>query len=347
MKIFRAVEEVPSSLGRSIATVGNFDGVHCGHQQVLKEVVRSAREKNAQAVAVTFDPHPLQVLRPNAAPRLITPEDRKEALLAQAGLDMLLVIPFSLEFSRTTPAEFARDILAGKLRAIEVHEGENFHFGHNARGTTAQLSELGSQFGFSVKSYPVMMLRGCPVSSSEIRRLLSEGKVSRARHLLGRVFSIVAGVERGRGYGHKYTVPTINLGAYDGLIPAHGVYITRTRVGEESFNSVTNIGTRPTFGEASFAIESHLLNFHPLEITPETAVETAFLYRLRPEIKFPSVDALKEQIGKDVRKAQKYFFRSLDALRIPDSSRIPDLSQSPERSEGSISTRRSSGRSPA
>lgn len=307
MKIFRALEEVPSDLGPSVVTVGNFDGVHCGHQHVLKEVVRRAKETGGRAVAVTFDPHPLQVLRPEVAPRLITPPKRKEALLAQAGVDALLVIPFTLEFSRTTPVEFARDVLAGKLRAIEAHEGENFHFGHKARGTTAQLSELGGQFGFSVRSYPVMMLRGCPVSSSEIRRLLSQGGVSRARHLLGRVFSIVAGVERGRGYGQKYTVPTINLSHYDGLLPGHGVYVTRTRVGEERFDSVTNVGTRPTFGEASFAVESHLLNFHPLTITPETEIETAFLYWLRPEIKFPSVEALKQQIERDVRRAQRYF----------------------------------------
>jgi riboflavin kinase / FMN adenylyltransferase len=307
MKIFRTLAEVPSNLGPGVVSVGNFDGVHCGHQQVLKEVVSRAREKNASAVAVTFDPHPLQVLRPEAAPRLITPAVQKETLLAQTGLDALLVIPFSLEFSRTTPEEFARDVLAGKLKAIEVHEGENFHFGHKARGTTAQLSELGSQFGFSVKSYPVMMLRGCPVSSSEIRRLLTEGQISRARHLLGRVFSVVTGVERGRGYGQKYTVPTVNFSHYDGLAPAHGVYVTRTRVSKESFNSVTNVGMRPTFGEASFAIESHLLNFHPLNITPETEVETEFLYWLRREIKFPSVEALKEQIGKDVRRAHRYF----------------------------------------
>lgn len=316
MKIFRALEQVPSDLGPSIVTVGNFDGVHCGHQQVLKEVVRRAREAHTRAVAVTFHPHPLQVLRPEAAPLLITPEPRKEALLAQAGLDALLVIPFSLEFSRTTPAEFARNILAGALRATEVHEGENFHFGHKAKGTTAQLSELGSQFGFRVKSYPVMMMRGCPVSSSEIRRLLGAGKVSRSRHLLGRIFSIASGIARGRGYGQKYTVPTINLGPYDGMVPAHGVYVTRTRIGERDFNSVSNIGTRPTFGEASFAIESHLLDFEPLHISSETEVETSFLYWLRPEIKFPSVDSLKQQIGRDVRRAQTYFrLSSLSRVR--------------------------------
>lgn len=307
MRVFRSLEEIPPTFGPSIVTVGNFDGVHCGHQYVLKEVVRRARENKARAVGVTFDPHPLQVLRPEAAPRLIIPETRKESLLEQTGLDDLLVIPFSREFSQTSPAEFAGKVLAGKLRAIEVHEGENFHFGHNARGTTEQLSELGGQFGFSVKSYPVMMLRGCPVSSSEIRSLLRQGKVGRARHLLGRVFSIVTGVERGRGYGHRYTVPTVNLGHYDGLVPAHGVYVTRTRVGDEFFNSVSNVGTRPTFADASFAIESHLLDFHPVDITPETAVESWFLYWLRAEIKFPSVEALKQQIGNDVRKAQRYF----------------------------------------
>src|SRR5215470_14350054 len=128
MRIFRSVDEVPGKFGPSVVSVGNFDGVHCGHQQVLKDVVRRARETGSQAVAVTFEPHPLRVLRPQVAPKLITPPDLKEALLSQAGLDALLVIPFTLEFSMTTPAEFARDVLAGKLRAAEVHEGENFHF---------------------------------------------------------------------------------------------------------------------------------------------------------------------------------------------------------------------------
>jgi riboflavin kinase / FMN adenylyltransferase len=136
--------------------------------------------------------------------------------------------------------------------------------------------------------------------------------VSRARHLLDRPFAILSTAGRGRGYGSKYTVPTINLSRYDELVPTDGVYITRTRVGEECFNSVTNVGNRPTFGVDSFAIETHLLNFHPIALTAETEVELHFLHRLRDEIKFPSVEALKEQIGRDVRKAQRYF--SLAAL---------------------------------
>jgi riboflavin kinase/FMN adenylyltransferase len=161
--------------------------------------------------------------------------------------------------------------------------------------------------GFEVKVYPEMKLRGEHVSSSHIRRLLSEGRVSRARHLLSRPFSILGTPGLGRGYGSKYTVPTINLSRYEELVPRDGVYITRTRVAEECYDSVTNVGYRPTFGADSFAVETHLLNFHPIELAPETEVEIHFFDRLRDEIKFPSVEVLRKQIGKDVKKARRYF----------------------------------------
>lgn len=307
MKTFRSLDELPSGFGPAIVSVGNFDGVHLGHQHVLRQVVERARNTGSKSAIVTFDPHPLRILRPDAAPRLITPQKVKEALLAQAGVDALLVIPFTRDFSMTTPGDFARNILAGKLKAREVHEGENFHFGHKAEGDARRLADFGRQFSFEVKTYPVMLIRGEPVSSSHIRELISAGKVSRARRLLGRVFSVLAAPGRGRGYGHKYTVPTINLTRYDELVPGDGVYLTRTRVGEETFNSVTNVGNRPTFADESFAIETHLLDFHPLEVTAQTEVEISFLRWRRPEIKFPSIEALKSQIGKDVRRAQRYF----------------------------------------
>jgi riboflavin kinase / FMN adenylyltransferase len=307
MRTFRSLEEVPADLGPTIVSVGNFDGVHCGHQHVVREVVRRARETGSKAMAVTFEPHPLRILRPDAAPRLITPLRGKESLLAQTGLDALLVIPFTRDFSMITAEDFARNILARRLRAREVHEGENFHFGHKAEGTTKNLSELGRELGFQVKAYPVMMVRSIPVSSSQIRALISAGKVSQAQRLLGRVFSITGAPGRGRGYGHRYTVPTINLSRYDDLVPGDGVYFTRTRVDHETFDSVTNVGMRPTFGDESFAIETHLLNFHPIDVTAQTEVEISFLRWRRPEIKFPSIDALKEQIGKDVKRAQRYF----------------------------------------
>jgi riboflavin kinase/FMN adenylyltransferase len=307
MKIFRSLEEIPGDFGPTVVTVGNFDGIHCGHQQVIREVVRRARERETRAVVVTFAPHPLRILRPDAAPLLITLQPVKERVLSKSGLDALLVIPFTRDFSITTAEDFVHQILCHKLRAIEVHEGENFRFGHKAQGTPQSLAEMGRELGFQVKLYPVMMLRGHPVSSSHIRTLLMEGKVTQARRLLGRVFSIATAPGRGRGLGHKYTVPTINLSRYDELTPGNGVYVTRTRVGEEMFESVTNVGNRPTFGEDSFAIETHLLNFHPLEVTSQTEVEIFFEHRLRPEIKFPSVEALREQIARDVHRARRYF----------------------------------------
>src|SRR6478752_1274837 len=307
MRIFRSLEEIPADLGPTIVSVGNFDGVHCGHQHVLREVVRRARETGGKAIAVTFEPHPFRILRPDVVPRLITPLAKKESLLRETGLDALLEVPFTRDFSMTTAEDFSRNILSDRLHAKEIHEGDNFHFGHKARGNTGQLSEMGRSLGFQVKIYPVMMVRGIPVSSSQIRALLAAGKVSLAQRLLGRVFSITGAPGRGRGYGHKFTVPTINLSRYDDLVPGNGVYLTRTRVDHEIFNSVTNVGLRPTFGDESLAIETHLLDFHPLEVTAQTEVEISFLKWLRPEIKFPSIEALKAQIGEDVRRAQRYF----------------------------------------
>jgi riboflavin kinase/FMN adenylyltransferase len=260
-----------------------------------------------KAVAVTFEPHPMRILRPDSVLKLITPLPEKLRLLEATGIDAILLLPFARDLSVMTPHQFAERILKKKLHAREVHEGYNFRFGHKAAGNIETLIEFGRSLGFEVKVYPEMRLRQEPVSSSRIRALLNEGRVSRARHLLGRPFSILSTPGRGRGYGSKYTVPTINLSRYEELVPRDGVYISWTRVGQECFDSVTNVGNRPTFGTDSYAVESHLLNFHPLELTPETEVEIYFLQRLRDEIKFPSIDALREQIGKDVRKAQRYF----------------------------------------
>ena len=308
MKIFRHLEELPSDLSRTVLTVGNFDGVHRAHQHVLGEVVRCARELSARALAVTFDPHPTRILRPDAAPPLITPLPIKLRLLAATGLDAVLLLPFTRDLSLLTPRQFAEEILHRALHAREVHEGFNFRFGRQAKGDVQQLAEFGREFGFEVKVYPEMCIRGHSVSSSRVRELIAaEGDVSDARHLLGRAFSIISNPGRGRGYGARYTVPTINLSRYEELVPRDGVYVTRTRVAEECFDSVTNVGNRPTFGAASFAIETHLLNFHPLELTPETEVEVFFLRRLRPEIKFPSVEELRAQIAADVHKARRYF----------------------------------------
>ena len=307
MRVFRNLEDIPADYGPTFVTVGNFDGVHRAHAHVLQEIVSRAQAAGGKAVAVTFEPHPARILKPDAALKLLTPTPEKLRWLESTGVDAVLLLPFGRDLSLMTPVEFAQRILKDKLHVREIHEGFNFRFGHKASGDVKQLTEFGRHMGFDVTVYPEMKLRGETVSSSQIRRLVSAGRVSLARHLLGRAFCILNTPGRGRGYGSKYTVPTINLARYEELVPKDGVYITWTRVGSERFDSVTNVGNRPTFGAELFAIETHLLNFHPLELTPETEVEICFLQRVRDEIKFPSVDALREQIARDVKKARRYF----------------------------------------
>jgi riboflavin kinase/FMN adenylyltransferase len=307
MQVFHRLDDIPVGFGPTLLSVGNFDGVHRAHTRVLDNIVRRAREQKLKAMAVGFEPHPARILRPDSSLKLLTPIPEKLRLLEATGLDAVLLLPFTRDLSMMTPRQFAERILKKRLHAREVHEGYNFHFGHKAAGNVETLTELGREMGFEVKVYSEMRLRGEPVSSSHIRKLLAEGRVSRARHLLARPFSILSTPGRGRGYGSKYTVPTINLSHYQEMVPRDGVYVTRTRVGHECFDSVTNVGSRPTFGADLFAIETHLLDFHPLELTPETEVEIYFLQRLRDEIKFPSVEALREQIGRDVSKARRYF----------------------------------------
>ncbi len=307
MHIFRKLDDVPSDFGPTLVSVGNFDGVHRAHANVLREIVARARSAGDKAVAVTFEPHPGRILRPDSGLKLLTPTAEKLRLLESTGVDAVLLLPFGRDLSLMTPRQFAERILKKKVHAREIHEGFNFRFGHKAAGDVNMLSDFGREMGFEVKVYPEMTLRGEPVSSSHIRKLISEGRVSRARHLLARPFCILSIPGRGRGYGSKYTVPTINLARYEELVPKDGVYISCTRVGTEIFESVTNVGNRPTFGADSFAVESHLLNFHPIELTPETEVEISFLDRLRDEIKFPSVEALREQIARDVKTARRYF----------------------------------------
>lgn len=306
MQVFHKLADIPHDFGPTVVSVGNFDGAHRAHRSVLGEIVRRANSKNLKSVAVTFDPHPMRILRPDHDLKLISPTPEKLRLLAETGIDAVLVLSFTRDLSLMSPHAFAHDILKKGLKAVEVHEGYNFRFGHKAAGTIQTLRELGREMGFEVHDYPEMRLRGESVSSSHIRKLIREGRVSRARHLLARPFRILSTAGRGRGYGAKYTVPTINLSRYEELVPKDGVYITRTRVAQECFDSVTNVGNRPTFGPDSFAIETHLLNFHPLELTADTEVEIHFLDRLRDEIKFPSIEALKVQISRDVCKAQRY-----------------------------------------
>jgi riboflavin kinase/FMN adenylyltransferase len=324
MKIYRHLSEIPADFGPSVATIGNFDGVHRGHRWVISEVVESARALGIRSVAITFDPHPARVLRPQAPQPLITPLPEKLDLLATTGLDALLVLPFTGDFSRMTARTFATDVLQQALHVTELHEGENFRLGYQAEAGVDSLERLGQELGFSLRVYTSHNLRGQAVSSSRIRQLIAQGDLSHARALLGRPFAITTTPASGRGYGTRYTVPTINMADYPELLPSHGVYITSLTIGagpsQETFDAVTNVGNRPTFGTDSFAVESHLLNFHPIDLTEQTPLTLTFLERLRDEKRFPTPEALREQIGRDVVKARRYFTLCRAVASRPRSS---------------------------
>jgi riboflavin kinase/FMN adenylyltransferase len=311
MQVFRALDQVPASYGPTVIAIGNFDGVHCGHRWIIENARNCAGKLGAKCIAVTFDPHPVRVLRPEAAPLLITTMPERLRLLAETGLDATVVLPFTREFSRMPAEIFARDVLKQSLHAVEVHEGDSFRFGYQARAGINELIELGRQYGFTVAAHHTRTMRGLPVSSSQIRQRVAAGDMTAPRALLGRPFSILSTPARGRGIGTEQTVPTINLAPYTELLPAIGVYITRMKIGDgpdaTTFNAVTNAGNRPTFGEPSFAVESHLLDFHPVALTENTPLELTFLKRIREEKRFSSPAALKTQILRDVACAIRYF----------------------------------------
>jgi riboflavin kinase/FMN adenylyltransferase len=228
-------------------------------------------------------------------------------LLAATGIDAVLVLHFDAAIAGLTAREFVRDILVGKLGVRGLHEGGNFRFGHRAKAGVAQLQKFGAGFGFQVHVHEPVHVHGLEVSSSAIRALVAAGDIRLARWMLGRPFAVRSTPASGRGIGTRLLVPTVNLAPYDALLPAFGVYVTRLTVDGRCFQAVTNVGNRPTFGKASFAVESHILNFEPVELTDETPIDLEFMLRLRGEIEWPSPEALKAQIFKDVAKAKRYF----------------------------------------
>jgi riboflavin kinase / FMN adenylyltransferase len=306
MQVFRELDNISQRLGPTVVSIGNFDGVHLGHRFILDRLRQSATARSLRSVAVTFDPHPLRFLRPETCPKLITPLETRIELLEEAGVDAVLVLPFTAELSRMRAAEFVTAIVHDALQAVEVHEGPNFRFGYRAEGGISELSQLGRALGFDVVVHGACQVRGLICSSSKIRELLSRGDLRTARALLGHGFFIDSTPAHGRGIGSTLTVPTINLAPYRELLPPNGVYVTQLRVGGEWFDAVTNVGNRPTFGADSFAVESHLLDFHPIPLEEQTPLRLLFHRRLREERRWPSPEALKEQIMLDVAQAKRY-----------------------------------------
>jgi len=305
--VFRSLSEIPTGFGPSVVAVGNFDGVHRGHTEILASATAEARSTGARAIAITFDPHPDRFLRPSDSPLLLTPLTERFRLLGATGIDAVLLLRFDASFAALTAREFVERILVSALGARSVHEGQNFRFGHGAAAGVREMAAMGAELGFSVRVYEPVRVRGMEVSSSAIRSLVAAGDMRRARWMLGRPFGVHSTPASGRGIGTRLLVPTVNLAPYHELLPAFGVYVTRLCLHGRAFQAVTNVGNRPTFGEASFAVESHILDFEPIELGEQTPIELEFLLRLRGEKTWPSPEALKTQIFKDVARAKRFF----------------------------------------
>ncbi len=299
---------------RTVVTVGNFDGVHLGHQQIVRGVAKRARAMNAMAAAVTFDPHPLKILRPAEAPPLISTLAQRLAGLAELGLDAVLVLKFDVALSRLSPEEFVRQILVEHLCAAAILVGENFRFGHKHTGDIKLLAELGRQHDFTVVTVPPVVVRGKVVSSTAIRNAVGEGRVEHAARLLGRLFELTGEIRRGTGQGSRLVFSTLNLTPEQELLPGKGVYATETQVRGRWYRSATNVGVRPTFAGGPLSVESHLLNFS--KKIRGGAMKVRFWKRLRDERKFSGPKALRAQIARDIAQTRRFFAgRSKKKLR--------------------------------
>jgi riboflavin kinase/FMN adenylyltransferase len=288
----------------SVVSIGNFDGLHLGHREILKTVVQRARELGVKSVAMSFSPHPVRFLAPDRAPKLISSFDQKIRLIENTGIDVLFLVHFDAAFSKLSPSDFVKQYLIDGLKARAICVGNNFNFGYRQQGTVETLKEFSASL--EVIEVPPVRVRGTLASSSRVRSLISAGAVSRACRLLGRWIELEGELVGGAGRGRSETVPTLNLKAGNELIPKMGVYITRISLdGHPFMDSVTNIGVRPTFGENDLTIETFVLH-DPVPAAASSA-RLDFLRRLRDEVKFESPEALRTQITADVKRAKKFF----------------------------------------
>ena len=296
----------PSRWMSPVLALGNFDGLHRGHQKIIERVRRSAADRNGAALVLTFDPHPPRVVRPDKAPPLLMTMPQKLDGLSRAGLTGTAVVRFTEAFSQWSPDAFVRQVLVEWLRVSEVWVGADFLFGHERAGTFSVLRALGAQYGFRAEKIDPVRYKEFVVSSTRIRRLVAEGRVDEAGALLGHHYAIGGTVVHGAARGRLLGFPTANLSTDNELVPPTGVYATAAEIGGTRWPAVTNIGVRPTFESAgAVTIETHVLGLDadvygaPLSLS--------FIQRLRDERRFPDVDALKEQIQADVRRARRLF----------------------------------------
>ncbi|MEO8096158.1 MAG: bifunctional riboflavin kinase/FAD synthetase [Acidobacteriota bacterium] len=306
-RVARSLAEA-SGFGPCAVAIGVFDGVHLGHQELLRRTVEAARELGVKPAVLTFDPHPACVVAPGRAPRLLYSIEERCELLTRFGAGEILVLPFNTDVAAMPADDFAAGPLRTVLRAKSILVGADFRFGFQRAGTVDTLRQM----GFDVRPLAAVTYRGSIVSSSEIRRRIETGDIARAGRLLGRAYAIAGDIVSGQGIGRKQTVPTLNLRTGAEVLPASGVYVTRTTdpgTGQQ-WNSVTNIGTRPTFENAgALSVETFLLE--PLTGSSPLNIRLEFLHRVRDERRFETPEALKTQILRDVSTAQAYFRRCI------------------------------------
>jgi riboflavin kinase/FMN adenylyltransferase len=293
----------------TVLTLGVFDGLHLGHQLIMRTVVERARAVGAVPTVITFDPHPRAVLHPESAPPLLQTFDQKIEAFGVLGIEQTIVVRFTKEFASIRAEDFLREVVKERLNGQEVYLGKGFAFGHNREGDIELLQKVGSEFGFVAGEVPEVRLHGRRVSSSKIRELLASGQVNFARRMLGRPYGVEGRVQRGAERGRQLQFPTANLHPQNRVIPRYGVYVTGTLIEGQWRRSVTNIGIRPTFGDATEpSVETYVMNWDG-DLYGDV-IRVRFLYRLRDERKFSSIAELKDQIDRDVVRANSYFERA-------------------------------------
>jgi riboflavin kinase/FMN adenylyltransferase len=310
LTIFRGLEEARGRFGPSVLTIGNFDGVHVGHRELFHRLVALGQQHRAKPSVLTFDPHPARVVAPAHAPKLLSTLDQRAQWMRDAGIQQVLVLPFDRAVASLSPEDFVRLALVEAAGARAVLVGENFRFGHRQAGDTELLDRLGKQYGFTTEIVRGVSVRGRMVSSTAVRGFIEAGEVRWAARLLGRPYGLEGDVVPGHGIGSKQTVPTLNLHTDAEVLPASGVYVTSTADldGPRSWPSVTNIGTRPTFGGRDLSIETFLLA--GLSGAPPARIRVEFHLRLRSERRFADPAELKAQILRDASRAQSFHRRT-------------------------------------
>jgi len=302
MRIVRGLDSVPPDARPSAVALGTFDGVHLGHRAILGTALGRARAVGLDAVACTFDRHPMEILNPERAPLPITTVEERLALIGETGVDVVIVLAFTRELAAIEPEAFVKDVLIGRLRAREIVVGDSHRFGRAARGDARMLVDLSGRFGFQAHVVPPMAVDGAVVSSSEIRAALQRGDVNGAARSLGRPYGITGQVTSGAGRGRTLGFPTANIDPDRPVLVARGVYRGLVTVDGGRHAAVVNVGVRPTFGETTLAVEAHLLDF--AGDLYGRRVRLDFVARLRDEMRFPSIEDLKAQVARDIAAAR-------------------------------------------